>query len=345
MTVNIRSAAAVGIAKLVEPALLPATTETAVLTAAAGTSIQVTSAELTNVSGSSVNVWVSVVSAGGTAGDSNRKRHNVAIAAGATLDIGIADLDEGDFISMKASAGSAIAVVLCGYRYSNATGAVMSGVHRDYTGSGAHGLSGSLTPETIRVSSLPNRRLATALMVQQGTTSFGWASYTGGGPTISCTDGAMTRKISIDVVNGSAAVVGSVHLFTFDNPTSGSTQTITPAAAATGATMNLVCASECYSGVDLAAGLSVVSNASPTAALSLPFTGMAAGVIPVMAAAFIAPPLGYNMDAIRLDGITSAFALPQYLLFADKFDVSALTAADTNATNPYGAVGFILKAA
>lgn len=338
MSVNIRTAASV-IPSVLVAQYVP-TTGAAQYQPASLVAAQLVSVAFTNTDTVSRTVTVSIVKSGGTAGGSNTRLPNITLTAGQTLDLGEMMIGDGDFIWAQAGTASTITVVITGSEFSNATGSVMSGIQTDAVGSGGHGAAGSAS-ETIKIGTGLNRRLVTSLLVQEGGAFAGWASYTGGGPTVNCGSTPMTRKVSIDFNNG-GNIVGSAHLFVLDSPPNG-TQTISAAAAATGATMGLVMASKSYSGVDLTAGLSVVSNASATAAPSLAFT-TATGHVPVLCGAFYQPPQALNMNAIRFDGITSGFTVPQWLIFADMFGAPSLTATTSN-TTPYAAVGFDMSPA
>lgn len=303
---------------------------------------QLLSVKVVNNDTVSRTVTLQMVKSGNTPGPAILS--NVTMTAGQSIELGETYLGGGDSIWAVAATVSTIALFITGIEFSNSVGTVIPGVQTDAVGSGGRGLSGSATAFNT-ISNLANRRLVASMLVQEGGSSVGWASYTGGGPSLSCTDGAMTRKVSIDF-NGGGSVSGSVHIFTYDNPTSGSAQTLSGSAAATGATMGIVLASKSYTGVDLTAGLGAVSNASSSAALSLPYT-MSAGNVPVFAGAFQVPALGHNMSAIRHDGIPSGYSVPQWLLMADLFGASALTATDVNSASPYAyaAAGIVLKAA
>lgn len=306
-------------------------------TAAVGTTADLVSVSLHNTDTASRTVTFSVVRSGGAAGGGNRKLETVTMAGKATIELGQMMLGDGDFIWAEAGTVSTISLIVTGIEFSNATGAVVSGIHVDAIGSGGHGAAGTVSGTNL-IGTAPNRRLVAALFVQELSASTGWAGYTGGGPTLAASGTPMTRKISIDFNNG-GGIAGSVHLFVLDNPTSGSTLTLAGAAAATGATMGLLLASKSYYGVDLAAGLSTVSTGPVGAAvMSLPYT-TAAGHVPVFAGAFFEPPQAHNMSAIRFDGLTSAFTVPKWLLMADQFGLSSLTATVSNSTQHCG-VGF-----
>lgn len=94
------------------------TADHAIYTPAAGTSVQIETATASNTSGSSANLTLSLVPAGGTADGTHRILSAVAIAAGATLvlkdDLDGVILGSGDSIHAQASAGAAIDLVITG---------------------------------------------------------------------------------------------------------------------------------------------------------------------------------------------------------------------------------------
>lgn len=344
--VNMRSAASVTPKVLVShyvpstgaPQYQPATDDGA----------QLTSITLHNQDSSSRTVIVAIVAMGGSAAAANEITYTLAAegTAGDTIELGERLLGGGDFIWMQASVASKIVVQITGAEFSDSAGAVVAGVHVDYIGTVSKGASGSLTPSTNKTSSLPNRRLVAGLVVIQNGTFVTWTSYAGGGPTINCTDGPMTRKASVDFNNGAGGsnLTGSVHIFTYDNPTAGLTQSLTPAANP-GATPQLIVGSASYSGVDLTAGLGAVTTGpAGTAVMSMPYT-MGVGDVPVFAGAFQdRPPLGFNMTPFGFDAILSGFAIPQWLVMAHLFGASSLTAAGSNSQD-HCTAGIVLKAA
>lgn len=93
-------------AKLFYAALVPAA-ETAVATIDANKTAEIKSAVLTNTTGGSINISVSVVPKAGTAGAANRTRSVQALAAGASLtltEVIDAYLSDGEKISVLPSA-------------------------------------------------------------------------------------------------------------------------------------------------------------------------------------------------------------------------------------------------
>lgn len=89
--------------------------------AATAVVVKLASATLTNTSGSSVNVSLSLVKSGGTAGSSNRVLSVYPLAAGDSLVVKeLADhvLGAGDFVSALAGTASAVAFALSGIVFS-----------------------------------------------------------------------------------------------------------------------------------------------------------------------------------------------------------------------------------
>lgn len=305
---------------------------------------QVKSFTLHNQDTVNQNVTIAIVPMSGAAVAANEITYTLTPKQ--TLEIPERMLGGGDFIWAQASVASKIVLSVTVNEFSDSAGAVASGVHLDYVGTVSKGASGSMAPSTNKIGTLPNRRLVAGLLVQQNATFVGWSSYAGGGPTINCSAGAMTRKASIDFNNGAGGsnITGSVHLFTYDNPTAGSVQSITPAANP-GTVPQLIVGSACYSGVDLAAALGpVTTGPAGTAAMSLPYT-MSAGDVPIFAGAFQdRPPLGFNMEPFGLDAVLSGFAIPQWLVMAHLFGATSLTAVGSNSQD-HCAAGIVLKAA
>jgi hypothetical protein len=92
--------------------------ETTVYTVPASSYTRITQGVICNVSGASVNVSLSVVPSGGTAGGTNRVISVYSLTAGNSLSLADylrgAILGPGDFVSVLASAGSAIDITLTG---------------------------------------------------------------------------------------------------------------------------------------------------------------------------------------------------------------------------------------
>lgn len=96
-----------------------ADSETTQYTCPADSSTKISSARLTNTSGSPVVVSVAVVKSGGTAAPANRVLSDFSLAAGDGIDLELKDtfLGAGDFVSASASA-TGVALVVSGVVFS-----------------------------------------------------------------------------------------------------------------------------------------------------------------------------------------------------------------------------------
>jgi hypothetical protein len=94
------------------------TSEAALYTVPAATSVKIASASICNITGSTVNVWLSIIKSGGTMGDgTHRVLNNYPLQANDTLDLTMvrgAMLGPGDFIAGYAGSATAIDLVLTG---------------------------------------------------------------------------------------------------------------------------------------------------------------------------------------------------------------------------------------
>ncbi len=98
-----------------------ASSETTQYTGPANSAVKVSSARLTNVTGSAVTVSLSLVKTGGTAGNANRVLSAYSLIAGDGIDLPEltgAFLGPGDFISTVASAATSVTFVLSGVVFS-----------------------------------------------------------------------------------------------------------------------------------------------------------------------------------------------------------------------------------
>jgi hypothetical protein len=103
--------------KILRSTYLPITTEAAQYTVAAGQSVKVATASITNVTATQVNVWISLVPSGGTLDNTHRVLYNYVLPAGDTLELGMlkgAMLGPGDFIGGLAGTASAVVLVVTG---------------------------------------------------------------------------------------------------------------------------------------------------------------------------------------------------------------------------------------
>lgn len=305
------------------------TTEAAQYTAIPGTTVQFTSAFVTNTDTVSRTVTLSIVKSGGTAGGANRILPTVTLPAFATVDLGELFLGEGDFISGAAGTASTITLVMTGIVFSSTTTGAPSGIQDDAIGSGGHG-TGTVSG-TNKIGTGGNRYLFGALLTQPSTFVSSYDTL-----TMSCTDGAMTPLVHADFNYGSGAI-GSVYLFGRANPTSGTTQTLTGSVTKAGVTFNTVMGSLSKSGVGSVTG--AVSNAVTTpTALSLAVTS-AAGHVPVFATVFRDVPLDSNLRTRYFNGVINAGAtVPQFLLMSDALGAATVTGTTSNASY-YASVG------
>jgi len=302
-----------------------ATTDTVLYTAAAGTTVKLSKIRVTNVDGSARNVTLSIVKSGGTSGATNKIMSGESVAAGTRVDLGSGDwLGEGDFISGFAPSSTNVDVVISGIVFSGSTGAAPTGIQDDAIGTGGRSASSGTVTGTNAVGTAGNRYLLGALTIIPSSS----ASYTAYSTlTMSCTDGAMTRLVSVDFNQG-GNLNGSVHIFGRANPTSSSTQTLTGNVASSGLVFGLMLESMSLSGV---ASVTGATSAGPStgATMSLPVTS-AAGHRVIIAAGFDGAPQDFNQRVRGFNFNSSGFSQPHYLLLADALGASTVTATTTN---------------
>lgn len=291
-------------------------------TAAVGTTAEFASVFLSNTDSVSRTVTVSIVKSGGSAGASNRVLPTITLAAGASLDLGQIFLGDGDFIWAEAGTASTITLVITGIEFSNATGAVLTGIQDDAIGTPGRTASSGTVTSTCAVGAANNRRLYGALMVTNQAGSVGYASYDT--LTMSCTAGAMTRKVSVDF-NNASALTGSIHIFEYVNPTSSTTQTLTASVVESGIAFNLTLASLSVSGV-ASSTVTATTGPSSAATLSLPISS-AVGHRVLFAAGFNTTPMDFNQRIRGQNGnSTVGFTVPHWMIFADALGASTVTA-------------------
>lgn len=337
MTADLVGARSAVIGKLAELALL-STTETSVYTPATGTGAKVSSCTLTNTSGSAVTVSLSIVKSGGTAGLSNRTISDVPLGADGTstaaLDLGaLGYVGDGDFISAKASAGSAVALNLTGVVFStNPSGGTVSGIVDDAIGTGGRVVGAGTVTASNAIGTDNNRYLIAALRCSLQSTSGSYTTYTTRSVNMGST--AMTPLVSVDF-NAVGSLNGSVHLFGIANPPSGTTQTLTANVVKSGATFNLALESMSLSGVSPTIGATNTVGSSSTSALSLPVSS-AAGHRPVFATVFYGSPQDFNQRVRGYNGDTTGATTPNWLILADALGASTVTASTSNTDNNAG---------
>jgi hypothetical protein len=103
--------------QIIRSAYLPITTEAAQYTVPADTSVKIATASVTNVTGGSVNVTLSLVPAGGSLDGTHRVLNTFSLPANDTLDLTWlrgAMLGPGDFIGGLAGTANAIVLTVTG---------------------------------------------------------------------------------------------------------------------------------------------------------------------------------------------------------------------------------------
>jgi hypothetical protein len=223
-----------------------------------------------------------------------------------------------------------------GTAFSSATVGVATGIQDDAIGSGGRTAASGTVTGTNTIGTGSNRYLLGALMCTGTTSPPTYATYDT--LTMSCTDGAMTRLVSIDVSNF-ATRVGSVHIFGRANPTSSSTQTLTGTSVESGITFNLCLASMSLSGVASVTGAATTAPSS-AAVMSLAVSS-ASGHRPVFAAAFVDPPENFNQRTRYFNGNPAVANSPHWMIFADALGAGTVTATTSNSV-AHGAVGLDL---
>lgn len=318
------------------------TTETAVYTAATAKTVKLSTCVLVNTSGGSINVWVSVVKTGGTAGDANRVLHSTAIAAGARLDLGsLGWLAPGDFVSAKASAATSVTLVLTGVAYGAATAGQLPGVQLATTGAGNRVTTGTTCSWTHTIGTGSNRYVVVPFMLSHTSwiDYFDWDVLT----AVSNVDGALTRLASA-MIGNTGQRTGSVHLFGRANPTSGAQTFTITASDASNSLVQLTGNSLSYTGVSGTSG--ALAQNSANTALSLTITS-AADNRAVMAAA-IDSGLGTFADApgtIRYLNGVDVNSSADRLWVADAPGAATVAFTSSNSGGAHAEVGINLVAA
>lgn len=197
------------------------TVEATFYAAPTGKALKVSTARLTNTTGSTVSgVSVSVVKTGGTAGAANRVLNNVSLTANASLDIPIGVLNEGDFISAVAGTGSAVTLAITGFEFSSDSVAAQTGIRLVAYGTRGYGSNVNDITATINVTTDPNRYLIFPLFLSNNAGEWAkWENYTAFTVT-SDKSGALTRLASANCDVGGQET-GSVHFFGIANPATG----------------------------------------------------------------------------------------------------------------------------
>ena len=318
-------------------------TEAAQYTAAAGTTVKITSARLVNTDSVSRVVSVSIVKTGGAGGAANRILTGVTITAGSSLDLPEFWLGPGDFITGVADVASKVALVVTGTVFSSPGSVGASGVFFDALGQGARSTSSTTVAPTITVGTGPNRYLAVAFMTSH-TNWRQWNLYTT--LTVSSSvDGALTRLVSADG-GPSGQRAGSIHLFGRANPTSGAhTITCTLTDAVVGTPSQLVAIPISYSGVASTSG-AVSQDEGGSSALSLTVTSAATNV-PLFAGLFadsMFPIQNFNRQPRYFNGAPIAGTDVDYMMLADYPGATSVAFTSSN-SGLHAEVGINLVAA
>lgn len=197
------------------------TVEAPFYSAAAGKALKVSTARLTNTSGTTVNgVSLSVVKSGGAAGAANRIVSNLALTANASVDIPIGVLNEGDFITAVAGTAASVTFAITGFEFSSDSVAAQTGIRLVNWGLRGVGSNVNSMATTINVGTDANRYLIFSLFLNNVAGEWcKWENYTAFTVT-SDKSGALTRLVSANYDIGGQET-GSVHFFGVANPASG----------------------------------------------------------------------------------------------------------------------------
>lgn len=288
---------------------------------------------LTNTSnegavGAAARAYVSLVNPLGTVSAANRIRTK-SLAPGESVEIAVS-MGPGEFLSGKAETASVISAVVHGISFTSTT-ATASGIQLDAVGQGGY------TSATGTVSSLndigtgANRRAYASLLCLQSAGSVAYTAYDT--LALTCAGAAMTPKLQANV-NNAGTLVGSVHIFEYIGPGSGTTPTITANVAKSGVTFNLTLETVSYSGVG-STGATATDAPSTSSALNCSLSS-AVGRKVLFAGAFETTPLNFRLGGrnrmLALNGNPSpAFSVPHYLVTSDAPGAPTVVAATTSA--------------
>lgn len=318
------------------------TAEVTYYTAATGKTTKLASAVFVNTTAGAINVWLSLVKTGGTAGDSNRVVHSTSLAAGARLDLGaLGWLGPGDFVSAKASANTSIALVLTGVEFASVTAGALTGVQFDTLGAGNRVSTGTTCTWSHTVGTGTSRYLLAGFVVSHST----WMDYTAWDTltVASNVDGGLTRLASA-MTGASGQRTGSVHLFGRANPTAGA-HTITVTAQDASVTyQQLAGNSRSYSGVSGTSGATAQDDSN--SALSLTVTS-STNSRAVMAAAIdsgMSIFTNFNQQIFYVNGSDVGSSSADYLWLADAPGAASVSFTSSN-TGTHAQVGVSLTAA
>lgn len=318
-------------------AFLP-TSDTTQYTCPAATTTRIASCTITNTTGSSATVTLSVVKSGGSSGASNRVLAAMTLTANQELSLGeLCWLSPGDFISAFSNTGSAVSIVMTGIAFSIGGGGSsggLTGLQFEGVGTGGRVTSQTNTATvswTQLVGSNANRYMASAFCVDHASSS-AWSLATVLSVSSSI-DGLHTRLVSIDL--GSPGAIGSVHLFGRANPTAG-THTMTATYTLSGLSMSQMIAASCsyYNVAGTQNPNSVYLNSGGTA---LAITS-AAGDVPICAMALQTNPPADLDASLRFFNGGGGNAC-NYLAFMDAAGAASVNFTSSSSQTRAGVVG------
>jgi hypothetical protein len=288
--------------------------------------VKITNTTNASGAGTTQKAFVSQVKSGGTGGSTNRICSK-NLPAGESVYIECS-VGEGDFFTGSSDANSAITVVIDGVSFTS-NSVTASGIQTDAVGTGGYATSATSVTGQIQIGTGSNRLLLSALIVSPSSTIGSYTTYDTLGMT--CANGAMTKLRSADFNQG-GNLNGSIHLFSYTNPTSNTLHTITGNAAKGGVSFNLTILSVSYAGVaSVTGGATDAPSTASTLNLSI---SSAAGHRPFFATAFANPPqtfrVGGSARALSFTGAASYPNTPGWLMLADGIGAATVTATTAN---------------
>lgn len=344
MTVNITTAPNVRPGVLFRALV---TTSDVTIYAPSGFGAQITGCNLVNQTSSDVKVTMSVIKSGGLLTDGICYLFEETVKAKGTipgvnrLNLGEINLDDGDFISIKADTTNAVAITGTGWEY-GASGVVLSGIQDDSIGDPGYAANVTQADAKCDVGNGPNRALTAAMIVIHETGGVGYASYDTLG--MNCGAGLTsmgTPKVSANF-SQSSNINGSVHLFGLLGPAASTRHTVRGIASKAGQAMDIIVLPMSLTGVASFTGFaSDVPASGAAAALNLPIATNVGERVLWAAGCELAPQglkavdgSSKNTGRIRqLEGSTSvAFAVPHFGVLLDALGIAGtLTLTSRNA--------------
>lgn len=318
------------------------TAEVTYYTAAAGKTTKLASAVLVNTTGGAINVWVSLVKTGGTAGDSNRVVHSTSIAGGARLDLGaLGWLGPGDFVSAKASANTSVALVLTGVEFASVTAGALTGVQFDALGAGNRVSTGTTCTWSHTVGTGTSRYLIVGFSVSHSS----WSDYTDWDvlTVASNVSGGLTRLAS--AMTGPATQrTGSVHLFGVANPAAGAHTITVTASDASISYQQLTGNSRSYSGVAGTSGATAQDLVVGVLGLTVSSSTNSKVVMAATIDAGMAIFTNFNQQLFYANGSDVGASAADYLWLADAPGSASVSFTSSN-SGSHAQVGVSLTAA